>query len=589
MVRCGSGNTIAETIEYSRATLSNRTRKSSAAFMPSTVRQLATCSAFLACALGPAAAQEPALKPQPPADAPVPQKIPSFAELEAAGATVGAIHIDNRDIFDREDPKENGVLYRAANALHIRTRREVIQRQLLFKSGERVSVHLVEETERLLRLNKFVYDVTIRPVAYHDGVVDIEVRTQDTWTLQFGVSAGREGGSTSHGMTLRDNNALGTGVQVGIERSSEFDRTGTEYRITDNHAFDGWTTVDYALTQFSDGEHRSFSLTRPFYALDTRWAAGFTGSKDQRIDSVYTNGIVAGQYHHKQDSAQVFGGLSKGLIEGWVHRYSAGLDYSKDAYSLDPALPTPTQLPQDNTRVAPFLRYEVLQDSYEKLKNRDLVERPEYFLLGWQSQVQLGRAFTGLGATQNQWLYSASASDGFKLSEGQTVLSSASISVQSGYDSFDSQSVSGSIRYYGRPRGDTLFFASLAGDALRDSSSAAQLLLGGDTGLRGYPRNYQAGKRRVVFTLEERVYTDWYPFRLFRVGGAVFYDLGRAWGGPTENTANAGWLSDVGFGLRIVSARAAFGKVTHIDLAFPLNSDPSIKSVQFLVTTKSSF
>ena len=551
------------------------------------IRRFAVCSLFLAGALGPAAAQEPAAKPQAAESAgPAPEKIPSFAELEAAGATVGEIHIDNRDIFDAEDPKENGILYRAANALHIRTRREVIQRKLLFKSGERVSVRVIEETERLLRSNQFVYDVTIRPVAYHDGVVDIEVRTRDTWTLQPGISAGREGGSTSHGVTLRENNAFGTGVQVGVDRSSEFNRTGTEYRITDNHAFGGWTKVDYALTQFSDGEHKALSLTRPFYALDTRWAAGFTGSKDDRIDSVYTNGAIAGQYRHKQDKADVFGGLSRGLVEGWVHRYSAGLDYAKDTYDLDPNLPVPAQLPQDQTVVAPFLRYEVVQDSFEKLKNRDLIERPEYVLMGWQSQAQLGRALTGLGSTQNLWIYSAGASDGLRFSAGQTALASASISGQSGYGPLTNRLLSGSIRYYGRPTGDTLLFASLAGDDLRDSNAANQLVLGGDTGLRGYPRNYQAGNRRVLFNLEERAYTDWYPLRLFRVGGAVFFDLGHAWRGPTENTANAGWLSDVGFGLRIVSARASFGKVTHIDLAFPLNRDPSIKRVQFLVTTK---
>jgi hemolysin activation/secretion protein len=89
--------------------------------------------------------------------------------------------------------------------------------------------------------------------------------------------------------------------------------------------------------------------------------------------------------------------------------------------------------------------------------------------------------------------------------------------------------------------------------------------------------------------LEERVYTDWYPFRLFRVGGAVFFDVGRAWGGENQNTVNPGWLSDVGFGLRILSARAAFGNVWHADVAFPLNADPSIQSVQFLFTTKHSF
>ena len=93
----------------------------------------------------------------------------------------------------------------------------------------------------------------------------------------------------------------------------------------------------------------------------------------------------------------------------------------------------------------------------------------------------------------------------------------------------------------------------------------------------------------MVFNVEDRVYTDWYPFQLFRVGGAVFYDFGRAWGGPTANTENTGWLSDVGVGLRILSARSAFGNVLHLDLAFPLNRDPNIRRVQFLVQTQATF
>jgi outer membrane translocation and assembly module TamA len=93
----------------------------------------------------------------------------------------------------------------------------------------------------------------------------------------------------------------------------------------------------------------------------------------------------------------------------------------------------------------------------------------------------------------------------------------------------------------------------------------------------------------VVFNIEDRVYTDWYPLQLFRVGGAVYYDLGRAWGGPTANTQNTGWLNDVGLGLRILSARSAFGNVLHLDLAFPLHRDPNIKRVQFLVQTQTTF
>src|SRR5712664_2332988 len=490
-------------------------------------RLLAGCCAVIVCSLGPASAQEPATEHPLPAE-PSPSsagRIPSFAELEAAGAVIGEVRIDNRNIFDLADEKENGILYRAASAIHIRTRAAVVRRQLLFKPGERVSVRLIEETERLMRSNRIFYDVSIVPIGYRDGVVDIEVRTRDTWTLEPGVSASRAGGVNKTGFTLRDTNALGTGVLIGASRSTDADRSTTQYRISRPHAFDGWTTIDYSHSRLSDGQSNAMSIARPFYALDTRWAAGFSTSTDTRIDSLFSNGAKVAQFRHRQDSAEMFGGWSEGLVNHWTHRYSVGLSYLKDTYKSEPDLPAPLpplQIPPDETLVSPFFRYERVHDNYEKVKNRDLIERPEYFAMGTQAKIQLGRALTGLGSTQNLWLYSAGASDGFRLPSNRVLLGAASVSGQAGYAPLDRQMTSGSIRYYGRPDGRTLMFVSLSGDTVKDPNLAAQLVLGGDTGLRGYPRNYQTGDRRVLLNVEERVYTDWYPFRLFRVGGAVF-------------------------------------------------------------------
>ncbi len=540
-------------------------------------RSLGGCCAVIAWSLGPAAAQGPAVG-----------KIPSFAELEAAGAVIGEVRIDTRDIFDLADEKENGILYRAANALHIQTRAGVVRRQLLFKPGERVSVRLIEETERLMRSSRIFYDVSIVPVAYRDGVVDIEVKTRDTWTLEPGWSASRAGGVNKTGFTLRDTNALGTGVLIGATRSTDADRSATVYRVTLPHAFDGWTAIDYSHSRLSDGQSNALSIARPFYALDTRWAAGFSTSTDTRIDSVFSDGAKVAQFRHMQDSAETFAGWSAGLVDHWTHRYSVGLSYLKDTYKVEPdVLPPPAPFPQDQTLVSPFFRYELVHDNYEKVKNRDLIERPEYFAMGTQASVQLGRSLTGLGSTQQLWLYSASASDGFRLQSNRVLLGSASVSGQSGYAPLDRQLASGSIRFYDHHQDNrTLTFASLSGGVVKDPNLANQLVLGGDTGLRGYPRNYQTGERFAVLNVEERVYTDWYPFRLFRVGGAVFYDWGRAWDGPGESPSSAHWLRNVGFGLRILSTRSSFGNVLHVDFAFPLNRDPGIKSYQFLVQTK---
>ena len=515
--------------------------------------------------------------------------VPGFAELQDAGALVGEIRVIVDDIFDLNDPKEDNALFRLANKLHIRTRPGVIRRMVLFKSGEPVSVRLIEETERLLRSNRFLYDVSIRPVAYHDGTVDIEVKTRDTWSLYPGVGFKRSGGENSVAFSLKEENLLGTGTSLSIKNSSDVDRSGTEYQIAQNHAFGGWTSIKYSYAILDDGKNQSFNLARPFYALDTRWAAGLSLLKDNRIESVYNAGEISTQYRHRRESVETYGGWSKGLIDGWTRRYSVGLTYQDDTYEIEPDLVPPPELPSDQKLVAPFIRYEVIEDNYLILKNRDQIERPEYFAMGFQSTVQLGRSLTALGSSREVWLYSGSVSDGFELRSNQTLLMSGSLSGQYGNGMGEHNLFSGSMRYYAPHSKRALFYVGASGDFVKNPDVSDLLTLGGDNGLRGYPLRYQSGDRRALLTLEERIYTDWYPFRLFRVGGAVFFDVGRAWGGENVNTVNPGWLSDVGFGLRILSARSAFGNVWHADVAFPLNPDSNIESVQFLFTGKYSY
>jgi hypothetical protein len=48
-------------------------------------------------------------------------------------------------------------------------------------------------------------------------------------------------------------------------------------------------------------------------------------------------------------------------------------------------------------------------------------------------------------------------------------------------------------------------------------------------------------------------------------------------------------LKDVGLGLRLGSSRSAFGNIVHIDLAFPLDGDKNIDSVQLIIETSQRF
>ena len=513
----------------------------------------------------------------------------NFAALEAAGVRIGEIRIRTEDIFDTADAREDHWLFRLANRLHVQTRPEVIERALLFRRGDPVSVRQIEETERVLRSNRYLYDVKFRPLAVHDGVVDIEVVTRDTWSLSVGGDASRAGGTNSGGIHIAEYNLLGTGTTVLLGRSTNVDRSSTAIGLSNNRAFGTWTQLSYSHAINSDGRRDAAAVVRPFYALDTRWAAGASGLKDNRIDSVYEGGVIVSQYRHRQRQGEVFAGWSPGLRDGWVQRWSLGVQVQDDAFEREPGLQAPALLPPDRKLRAPFVRWELIEDRFDRELNRNLIGRPEFFSLGWSSSIQIGNTASSLGSTQDAVLYAASVGRGFEPAPGQILTTAASISGQFFDGEERRQRLVVQAQYY-RPQGRRwLFYAAGSMAWLNRPDPDDALVLGGEDGLRGYPLRYQTGTRRALVTLEERFYTDLYVWQLFRVGGAGFVDVGRAWGGVMTNRSDPGLLANAGAGLRIVNSRSAFSNVLHIDLAMPLNSAPGVKRVQLLVKTRASF
>jgi hypothetical protein len=512
-----------------------------------------------------------------------------FAELEARGVRFGDIRVVPMDIFDPRDPQENRALFRLANALHIQTRPGVIERALLIQTGDPVSVRVLEETERLLRSASYLNDVRIRPLALRGDRVDVEVQTRDTWSLDFGANVGRTGGSTSSGVRLRDYNLLGTGIMVGIGRSQTVDRSATEFEFANERALGSRTAIRLSHADNSDGQRSMVSVENPFYALDTRWAAGIKVSRDDRLDGIYRAGQLQSQYRHHENQAEVYGAWSAGLQDGWVNRYALGLMRQENRYGAAAGAVQPAQLPLDQERVAPFVRFERVEDRFQKELNRNLVGRPEFFALGLNVRAQLGRALPNLGSSDKAWLYAISFSRGFEPGPAQTLMLAGKSQGEWLGGAVQRQLVGVQAQYY-RPQSPRwLFYAAASGDALTRPLHAETLMLGGDNGLRGFPMRYQNGTRRLLFTVEERFYTDLYLWRLFRAGGAVYMDAGRAWGGPDAGAGSSSWLGNIGAGLRIVSTRSAFGNVLHVDLAFPVNAPPDVKRVQLLVKTRTTF
>ena len=527
---------------------------------------------------------------QTPASAPGSSPgLPDGKRLEADGAIIGNIIFDKQNVFDLSKPKENNALYRLANRWHIITRDSVIRNQLLFTEGDPYSERVVRETERVLRQNAFFYDARIEPVRYEDGVVDLRVWTRDLWTLMPGLSISRSGGENRVRVSLSERNLLGTGSSVRLNYVDNVDREETSIQYFDRNLGRSWTSLFVEFADASDGDTADLRIVRPFYQLDARWSGGLTLFDNSREVSFYDLGNEAAEYAAETERHNAFYGWSKGLDDGWARRFTAGFIYDDNRFAPVPGGILPTVLPEDRRFVYPYLGIEVLQDRFESTSNRDQIERTEDFFMGARLWASVGYASEGLGSDRESLLYRMDFSQGFGSMESKALLLSGRFSGR--FDDGDGANteLAFNARYYNQVTDKRLFFMTLDASLGEDLDLDNLVDLGGDTGLRGYPLRYQTGESRFLLTIEQRYFTDWYPFRLFRVGGAMFADAGRVWGDNPLGSEPLGWLTDVGIGLRLAPTRASGRDVIHIDIAFPLNGDPTIDSVQLLIESKRSF
>lgn len=548
------------------------------------------CCAFLPWFLLPSgAAPPPDAVPLPPPAQSSEQEVPEDGVLEARGMRIGSIVVRNQDIFDPSDPKEDRRLFRLANRLHRETRPEVITEQLLVHPGDAYSRRALDESERVLRRNRYLYDAQIRPLRVHGDEVDVEIVTRDVWTLKVNAGLSRSGGANSTRFQLQDANLFGTGKSLTVERATDVDRTRTLVRYDDHNLFGSRYELGAAYSSNSDGHAQHFDLGRPFYSLDARWSGRLDFDDEDSRVSLYRLGHVAERFQHRRQGFELGGGWSQGLHGGWVRRLSVGLAYQKDEQDPLADAASPRDLPGERILSYPWFAVDWLEDSFEETHNLNQLHRTEDLHLGTELHARLGLSNSALGATADALVFAGSASKGFHLGPRQTLLFNAETSGRWTSSGAENLLASASGRFFARDFGEQLFVAALETGYARHLDPENQLLLGGDSGLRGYPLRYQDGDGRVLFTVEQRVFTSWQPLHLFYVGGAVFADVGRTFAGSDALSPNLGWLADVGFGLRLASSRSGLGSVLHIDLAFPLNAGGTIDRVQFLISTKAGF
>ena len=288
-----------------------------------------------------------------------------------------------------------------------------------------------------------------------------------------------------------------------------------------------------------------------------------------------------------------YAGWSPGLRSGHTLRLTAGWHSERDTfrplYTGDPPVSSAlAPIPADRDLVYPYLQLDWIADLFATTHNLDLIGRTEDLHFGPTVMLQVGVAAPAFGADRHALVTTDHIDYGWHLSDHQELFASGALTGRLEQGRLVDLRTGGNAAWYWRTSRRTLTYVRIAGDTGHALDLDHYYLLGGDNGLRGYPLRYQEGSGRALFTIEERLFTDWTLWRLFDVGGAVFYDAGRTFGANPVDTPQLGWLRDLGIGLRLGNNRSSLGNVIHIDLATPFDGE-NLSRVQVLVGVAATF
>ncbi|MGI9323963.1 MAG: ShlB/FhaC/HecB family hemolysin secretion/activation protein [Pseudomonadales bacterium] len=520
---------------------------------------------------------------------------PSITLSANETVTLTEVRVRQQRVFQEETPW----FKRLANRYHWQTRAQVLQEALPFAVGEQITARQLAEAERILRAKPYLFEAAVvvsQRCAGGDGVhVRLDVIARDVWTLNPRLIFSRSGGENEFGIGLSDTNWFGTGTAFSVGYIEDEDRSGVSvFYIDPNLAGSRWSLGSYLFNN-DDGHLVDVTLERPFYALDTTYTLGANVRDHKREEGLYFLGDELVEFEAETKSTSLFGGRLLRRTDRSVSRLIAGVNYTEETFEFPTGFPDPAT---DRNFVYPYIAYQQMADQFVERVNLDRIQRTEDIALGTTLYAELGYAADALGSDGDHWIYKAHGRHTRWLSDTALTSVGFELNGRRDLDNDRNENVVASA-YAAFRQNHHERFSFLARGAFHYTDNLTvdrQLLLGGARGLRGYPNRYQTGDRGYLVTLEERYYSDLYPFEMFRLGAAVFVDIGRVWYHdtapawvPTNRSGDEfDTLANIGVGLRLESTRTRRDRILHIDFAVPLVDGPNVKGVEITLVAKRS-
>jgi hypothetical protein len=182
----------------------------------------------------------------------------------------------------------------AAEDIHVRTKRRVIQNNLLFSAGDSLNPYLLADNERNLRNLPFLQDarIYIDTCTSTSDSVDVIVVTKDVWTIGLATSANF---GSWYRMRVFDANFLGYGQRLELNLTNyetRNPRTGAGVFYSKSNVLGTFIDINTGINNINGGPHLGteteesvyFSASRSLYLPTTRFTGGISVSVNHSIN-----------------------------------------------------------------------------------------------------------------------------------------------------------------------------------------------------------------------------------------------------------------------------------------------------------------
>ncbi|MBX3222645.1 MAG: hypothetical protein KF795_19150 [Labilithrix sp.] len=521
----------------------------------------------------------------------------------AEGKLVESVETVRLDPIEKKDPAPL-----ALNAVHVTTKEEVILHEVLLRVGAPYHKVTADESARNIRRFMKVSVVAVVPMTGSaPDRVRLVVITKDVWSLIADVDFHVTPGGIEHMMLeLEETNLFGRQVELSTHAIIQPESVAFGGAYVAPRFFGRWLSFhaesNIIINRRSGDPEGSFGdarIERPLFSTRTNWAWNTGIYWRDEVHRRYTNAAVATfdgsvPWVYRARRIEYQAGATRSF--GWARKndFTLGASIARDVYrvpdqpDLDPeavARFSRAAVPVGEARTMPFVQWRTYANDFLRIVDFETLALQEDYRLGYDLVVRGYPIARALGSTRDLAglrlgaVYTLALGDGFvrALLDSTTEAETHRIS-----DAW----LSGELRIVSprTPIGRLIFDA--AGTNRWRNYLNRLSYLGGEDRLRGWPTRHFVGKNVFAMNVELRTR----PIELFAVqlGGALFYDNGRAFNGSFEEISPA---HSVGAGFRIVFPQLD-RSVIRGDFGFPVTTGglpPGVMPMSFYFSFGQAF